>query len=199
MSDGRWVFIDPFLGWIFEDGDRLLSLRELRENLVAGHSLQEYAIRLKADASTGHYAALLQSFDAKEFETVDVRLQLPLEGQMRWSLGEIDGDWHDVQQAGQKYKLTSHFFYIGRRYPVDFVFRYLLPDDGRTYTLTFHLTKTPSPAALPHFSIRPSIEGKILRFRLTPAQRTLIVDTTRDTKKRWFGIDRFEVISETPS
>ncbi|MEM8628359.1 MAG: hypothetical protein AAGF32_10545, partial [Pseudomonadota bacterium] len=36
LPDGRPVFIDPFLGVIFKDGDRLLSLSQVREKLSAG-------------------------------------------------------------------------------------------------------------------------------------------------------------------
>jgi hypothetical protein len=193
LSDGRWVFIDPFLGWMFKDRDRLLGLLELREFLAAGRPLEDFAVQLKPDAVTGFYESLPQAFDAKEFETMDVRLTLPLKGRNTWSLGELDGDWRDTQRAGQEDELTSHFFYVGRRYSANFQFRYLLPEDGREYELVFHLTEVPSPAALPYFSISPTIEGKTLRFRLTPEHPTLVMDASGSTKRRWIGIDRLDV------
>jgi len=192
MPDGRWVFIDPFLGWMFKDKERLLSLLELRELLAAGRPLKELAVQLKPDAVDGFYETLPKSFDAKEFETMDVRLALPIKGRKLWSLGELDGDWRDTQRAGQDQALTSHFYYVGRRYGADFQFRYVLPEDGRGYELIFHLTQVPSRAALPYFSIPPVIEGKTLRFRLTPAHPSLVMDASGAGKGNWFGIDRFE-------
>ncbi len=198
LSDGRWVFIDPYLGWIFKDKSRLLGLGELRDRLTAGHSLADYAVPLKADARAEFYPSLPETFDAKAFETLPARLLLPVKGRRRWSLGEIDGDWRDVKKAGEGYRLTSHFFYVGRRYPAKFQFHYLLPDDGRAYRFAFHLTAAPSRADLPPFSIAPSIEDKTLRFRLAPARRALIMDTARADTGQWYGIDRFEVIAEEP-
>jgi len=199
LSDGRWVYADPFYGWIFQDENRLLSLAEVRQRLAAGEQLEKYAVRLKPDANAHYYTALSESFDAKEFEAMDVQLRLPLDGRKRWSMGELDGSWQDVQRAGQNAKLTSHFFYVGRRYPTNIRFHYYLPEDARPYQLMFHLTETPTPGALPRFSIRPVIEGKTLRFRLGPSQRILSMDTGTAPGRIWFGIDRFEAIADEPS
>ena len=196
LSDGRWVYLDPFYGWAFKSGGRLLGLDEVRARLAAGEALDTLAVRLKPDANEKFYQALPESFEAKEFEALDVRLRLPLEDRDRWSAGELDGEWRDVQRDGQASRLTSHFFYVGRRYPTKIRFHYELPENQRAYRLAFHLTEEPTPAELPDFSVAPSIQGKTLVFELAPDQRTLSVDTRDASRRNWFAIDRFEAIAD---
>ena len=199
LSDGRWVYIDPFLGWMFKQGDQLLSLDQVRDKLAAGEPLKNLAVRLKPNAEEAFYTSLPVSFEAKEFESLDVRLRLPLENRERWSAGKLDGRWQDVQKAGQLSRLTTHFFYVGRRYPTKITFHYELPDNQRSYRLAFHLTEEPAPADLPQFSIAHSIQGKTLVFELDPTQRTLSMDTRGASRRDWFAIDRFEAIAGDPS
>lgn len=195
LGDGRWVFIDPYMGWIFKDAGRLLSLKELRARLAAGNPVETYAVALKKKTQSGLYEKLLAAADAKEFETLDTRIRLPVAGKARWSLGQVDGDYWDVQKAGERAGLTTHFFYVGVRYSRKFRFTYIVPGDGRSYDLYVRLTREPEADELPRFSVPPSIEGKALHFRLGPEKRKLVVDSSTAERGEWYAIDQFEVVA----
>lgn len=193
LKDGRWVFIDPFFGIAFKAGERLLSLQSLRARMAEGHELGRYAIALNHAPRQDLYRKLPQTFDGLAGTDVDVWIDLPAKSTKSWSLGTQNGDWRDTQTAGMAAEMTSHFFYIGRRFPANFRFHYRLPDDGKSYELRFHLVQPVDTQTLPAFSVRPVIEGHTLRFRLGPDDRTLTADASTLGDYKWQAIDWFEV------
>lgn len=195
LESGRWVYIDPFYGWMFKDKGRLLGLSEIKRELSGGRSFETLAVPLKANARQGVYADLAEAFDARSFEPMDIRIRLPVDGKESWSAGTLDGDWRDVAAVGRANRMTSHFFYVGARFTTRFRFTYILPGDGRSYELLIHLTKPPGSGELPEFSVAPVIEGRTLRFRFPPPQRSLRVDSAGIPDGVWYPIDRFEVVA----
>ena len=195
LADGRWVFIDPFYGLIFKAGDKLLNLKSLRTRLAAGDGLLRYAVALHKAPAIGLYAELLRAADGREGETVDIWIDLPVAGHARWTLGKKNKDWRDAQRAGINAELTSHFFYLGKRYPAEFRFHYRLPKDGLAYELRFHLVEPADVRKLPKFSTMPIIKGRTVSFQLAAESRVLTADSARLRKYTWQAIDWFEVVA----
>ena len=195
LSDGRWVFIDPFYGLIFKSRDKLLSLRSLRARLAQGDSLQRYAIALHKAPAMDPYGKLLRAADGREGDTVDIWIDLPIAGRTRWTLGTKNLDWRDAQRAGIDAELTSHFFYLGKRFPAEFRFNYRLPHDGQAYELRFHLVEPADVRKLPKFSTAPIIKGKMVSFRLGGNSRVLTADSARLRNYTWQAIDWVEVVA----
>jgi hypothetical protein len=202
LDDGRWVYIDPYYGWLFKDGERLLSLKELKQKLIQGYPIERFAVPLKPGAKLDLYRKLTDAFDAKSFEKMEISIKLPVEGKKHWSVGVLDGKWEDTATAGIAQRLTSNFFYLGARFSPRFRLTYRLPDDGRNYEILIHLTRPVKDHDLPSFSIEPQVKGRTLRFHLDPEERALVVDSSkrspsysRPLRGVWYPIDQFEVLA----
>lgn len=158
--DGRWAYIDPFMGAAFAEKGRLLSLSRLQALAKRGHDPREYLIPLRKKPRLILYDQLKRVAHAREGERLEATIELPLAGG-RVAVGRLNGQWKDVRNSGPKLGLTSYLHALGPRYNRNFFFRFIADpaEAPGGFRIVFHLTEAPDPDHLPESNV-PAILGE---------------------------------------
>lgn len=193
IHDGTsWIFMDPFLGFLFEENGRFISLERMQELAAAGVNLQSFAVELRQNTGKFVYQDIDRAFHARQGKRLDIRLDLPLD-KGNLVLGRLNGEFNDVTSDGKEAALTGHLSYIGPRYERNFRFHFTSSSTAQGgFEIVFHLLDTPDPGNLPISNVEARIDGMKLIYRVTEPLKGLSLDYS-EMNIGWYPVDMIEI------
>lgn len=192
--DDEWVYIDPYIGVLFTENDRILSLDRVIELISEGAEVEELGTRLRDDVDLDYYDDIVTATHALMGQPMRIEIRIPL-GDSPISIGEIDHSLKDVKWGGMRYGMTTAIHFVGPRYSRFWTRRFFADVPFR---LTFHLLDTPDPAQMPRSNIAPEIMGNKLIYTVANGPEGLLLDPAsmswRLTRlQSWYGVDMLTI------
>lgn len=192
--DDEWIYVDPYIGVLFTENDRILSLDRVIESISEGVEVEQLVTRLRDDVELDYYQDIVTATHALMGQPMLIEIQIPLDGSPI-SIGEIDQSIEDVKWGGMRYGMTTAIHFVGPRYSRYWTRRFFADVPFR---LTFHLLDEPNPAHLPRSNIAPEIVGNRLVYAVPDGPEGLLLDPSsmswRLTRlQSWYGVDMLTI------
>ncbi len=200
--DGEWIYIDPFYGVTFMEEGRLISLWRLKELVSQGHNPGDFIIRLRETANSQLYNQIATTAHSLMGEPMEIQIRLPLDGN-RLIIGQLDGQWSDMADAGAALGATTHLHYVGPRYSREWTFNFVTDrkDAPSGFQIIFHFTEPVDSTHLPNSNVPARIEGRRLIYETEDPRSGIRLyygnmkwNLERLLKRRsWYNVDMIEV------
>lgn len=192
--DGEWIYVDPYIGVLFTENGRTISLDRVIELISEGVEVEELGTRLRDDVKLDYYDDIATATHALMGQPMLIEIRIPLDGSPI-SIGKIDQSLEDVKWGGMPYGMTTAIYFIGPRYSRYWT-RHFFADVS--FRLTFHLLDKPDPTQLPRSNIAPEIVENNLIYTVTNGTAGLLLDPSSmswrlNRLQSWYGVDMLSI------
>lgn len=165
----KTFMLDPLLGVIPMVDNGILSPLEARD--AASKQRPSYKL-LSNSADPSYYREFEKAVFARQGNGLTITATVRLDPGTELILGNIDGDDHDVAQAGNTEALSPYWHYMGSRYDRSWRRRIQFEQDT---LVTIVLTDDLNPRFL-NISPAPEIDGRTLTVRVGAGQTLDMID-----------------------